>query len=96
MSSRWNIERPNDGEPVNGPSWSMASGPNIARRRFIEIAVASPAGATLAGIPVAANAQAASPAERANQCDGSAGPGPVRDVIDYEELRHRHLASQPG
>lgn len=96
MVSTWNIEGPNGEADADDGAGSLAPGPVLARRRFVEIAVASLAGATLVGLSpsrAAATPQLAGDEFGADApCNGTARPGPVTQVIEYDELRHLHLA----
>jgi hypothetical protein len=73
---------------------SFAPGPNISRRRFVEIALGAVGGATLVGLRAtpasAAEASARRPHVRA--CDGEAVPSEVAggyagEVIEPEDQR---------
>jgi hypothetical protein len=71
---------------------SMAPGPNLSRRAFVEMAVASVAGASLVGLSGRA-AVASEPSSIADDmgCTGQ-GKGGRGETIEYQDLPSLHQA----
>jgi hypothetical protein len=93
MIGSWNTRaRPSLPRHQRGNAESVAQGPNLSRRAFVEIAVASAAGATLVGFTP--NQAAASEIVRQDgnvpPCSGRGLGGWASEVIEYEDLVRVH------
>lgn len=90
MAGRWNT-RPGPGrsvEPVVSPRnpASLEPGPNLSRRRFVELAVGAAAGVTLVGAGAPAVGARPKDGMAVRACDGQMAPERMRgDAVTVEE-----------
>jgi hypothetical protein len=88
----WNLEQDHPVRRMRREdAASMAPGPNLSRRAFVELAAASVAGASLVGL--SATAAVASEAGPGLDCVGH-GLGGWGEVIEYEDLATVHQATR--